>query len=106
MNHKYVEFTIQNSDQVNFDSTKRTNSLDFDVDLQNKSLDFDMEKVKVKEIYRDVPVYSNSDVTVVSKPFEDQKYETKGYKLNGDIIVKAIPTYETSNSSGTTFYIG
>lgn len=37
---------------------------------------------------------------------ESQKLETKDKRMTDDVNVKEIPTYEVSNNTGTTFYIG
>lgn len=37
---------------------------------------------------------------------EEQTLFTKNKSMKDDVIIKAIPTYEVSNSTGTTFIIG
>lgn len=57
-----------------------------------------------------VNVYRGSDEYTgpytVTPDIKSQKLETKDKHLSDDVNVKEIPTYEVSNNTGTTFYIG
>lgn len=43
---------------------------------------------------------------VVSPKIRDQILETRNKKMLEDVVVEKVPYYETSNTSGTTVYIG
>lgn len=57
-----------------------------------------------KEINGDVPEY-DGPYTVIPD-INKQILTTKGKQMTSNVTVTSIPTYETSNNAGTTFYIG
>lgn len=46
------------------------------------------------------------EYTVVPSAHESQRLDTHDKYMKQDVVVTEIPTYETSNDSGTTFIIG
>ena len=50
--------------------------------------------------------YYYGDYTVIPKAFSDQQLQTQGKTMTGDVTVKEVPYYETSNDDGgETVYI-
>lgn len=69
------------------------NNSGFDFSFDNPSWSFDFtERIST-------PPYEG-DYEVTSLPFQDQLYETKGYRMRDDLTVKAIPYEEVSNPQG------
>ena len=53
----------------------------------------------------DAPAYEG-DYTIIPKAYFETKLKTKGKLMLDNVLVKKIPSFSTSNSSGgTTFYI-
>ena len=52
-----------------------------------------------------VPKYTGT-YEVVPQPWQDVSLETEGKKMEQDVLVHQIPYFETSNTKGTTAYIG
>lgn len=48
----------------------------------------------------------DGEYTIVPSAYSDQVLNTRNKFLKQNIVVTEIPTYETSNDSGTTFIIG
>lgn len=48
----------------------------------------------------------DGEYIITPKPFEEQVLESKDKMMQEDVVVLAIPYYETSNISGKTIYIG
>lgn len=54
--------------------------------------------------WKEIETY-NGDYTITPKIIE-QSVKTKSKLMNDDMVVKAIPYFETSNQTGKTVYIG
>lgn len=54
--------------------------------------------------FADYPVYDGIN-EITPKAYQVTRLETNGRRMTNDIIVKKVPYFETSNSSGETVYI-
>ena len=90
---------------INVEVDLVVNNSVYEAELVTNQVVFDTDLVTVIQTYGNVPVYEG-DYVITPSAHNQQVLETKDKLLEENVTVLKIPTSETHNQYGLTFYIG